>query len=201
MVIDKLLPKTNNLNSEKVGVIYFYFNYQDPKSQSAEDVVACLLKQLIYQSASLPENLESAYDRWVSSGTLKPNLDTLVELLADCGESFDRVFILCDALDECLEAERLKLISRFQRFTECGFKLFVTTRPHLVDIDEGLLRELEITPSEMLAISADKGDVEKYLNEELEKEDELREDPDLKTDIIKKISAGVDGQYILNYRY
>jgi hypothetical protein len=191
--VDKLLPKTNNRSSEKVGVLHLYFDYKHSKSQKAEDVLRCLLKQLVYQMDSLPPQLESAYDKCVNKGGPKPNTKNFADVLEECLKHFYTVFILLDAFDECLEAERSALVDYLRRFSECGLKLFLTTRTHL----EGKLKDrLKGVEPQVMKIAARVEDVAKFLTEELKK-NEKELDDELSEEIVKRISIGVDGQYEL----
>jgi hypothetical protein len=162
LVIDILL-QIKNTSDFSLGVCYFYFHYDDRKSQTAEDVVASLLKQLVFQDKSLPPAVESAYDRWVNQSVLAKDLATFTELLGACSRRFSATFVLLDGLDKCNKTEREKLWLSLQCLSESGVKQFITTRSNLLNDTELHLRLVVKLP-----IGARDEDVEKVLVREME---------------------------------
>ena len=189
--MDTLRQKTNILNRERVGVVFYYFDY-NIKDQTAEYVVKCLLKQLVYQLGPLPPKLESAYDNWIKDSA-KPPHDLFSDLLVACSKQFSTVFIVLDAFDECLEDERLEVVKHLEQFSKSGFRQFLTTRPHVRALDK-VKKALKATDSDILEIEANKEDVEKYITRKLDEKIEDIEET-LRMTIVEKISLGVQGQY------
>ena len=159
-----------------------------------ENVISILLKQLLYQLESFPQPLIETYNRCMERGEQdKPGIDALIELLITCSRKFDRVYCIIDGFDEFPARGRSKLLFCFQQISECGIKLCLTTRSHLVE----LVTQLE---SDSLEISAQYEDVKEYLAQRLERNVYLHEQ--LRQRIVEEISAGVDGLYILlTYNY
>lgn len=154
-------------------------------------MVRCVLKQLIHQLAELPRDIDDEYDKWDKGGRKnRPDGDVVVKLLISCSKKFSKgVFIILDALDECLERlEEERLLSHLKKFYDARVRLFVTTRPHL-------LQELELqevfSNAHTIQISARDDDVESYLRSKLIK---LRSGK-LKEEIVEKIKAAADGMY------
>lgn len=55
-------------------------------------------------------------------------------------ESFPRIFLIFDALDECHEDQPRGFLPLFERLgTESGISLFFTSRPYPEDIQDSLL--------------------------------------------------------------
>lgn len=179
--------QTNSRNALKVGVLFFYFDYNDSKSQRAEDVVAILLKQLVYQLDELPDRLDEVYERYIKQGLReRPATDILTKLLIECSK-FDKVFLVIDAFDECQEKERSKMILCFQQLSKSGISQFITTRSHLYD---NLVQQLGSDPME---ICAQGNDIKEYIRKRLENKAEYLE-RNLQMRITDVISNGVDGR-------
>jgi hypothetical protein len=189
--VDTLRQKTNNLNRQKVGVVFYYFDY-NIKDQTAGNVVKCLLKQLVYQLGPLPPILESAYDSWVRDG-VKPSQNLFSDVLVACSKQFSLVFIVLDAFDECPNSERSELVNHLDLFSQAQLRVFLTTRPHVRELDR-VKKSLQASDSDILEIIAQGEDVEKYLARKM---DERAEDIDeeLRTAIVEKITLGLQGQY------
>ena len=188
--MDKLILLTNNLNSERVAVTFFYFDYMDPLNQTAEDIIAAILKQLLYQMPSLLPEIESAYDRCMQKGPeARPDRDSLVQLIKQCTRQFDRTFVVIDAMDECNERQRSKLLSCLQQLVHAGsVKMFITNRPHIIN-------EIRANISGgSVDIEAKRDEVEAYLRAELKgKSPQLHHT--LSEKIVTRVGAKSDGQY------
>jgi hypothetical protein len=192
LVVDKLLPQTNNRNTLKTAVLFFYFDYNDPSARTADAVVSALLKQLVYQLDSLPKQLESSYDQCLNNGLSKPEMDTLTDMLVAFSSQFSKIFIVIDAYDECLEEERELLNPCLQRFSQSGINLFLTARPHPWSLDSLAER---LPAVEFLEIKAEDDDVKIYVMEVLERNPQAKGlHRDLKKKIVEHISIGTEGQ-------
>jgi hypothetical protein len=159
--------------------------------------MSCLLKQLLSQMQLLPLDyeVELGYSQTVDQNRPRPSAKYFAELLLKYSKQFDTVFVLLDALDECLESERSEIVRHLRRFSECGIKVFLTTRTHLL---EKLKDELKSVNSIALEITARVNDVERFLNKRLSEQEESL-DEELKEKIVTTISTGVDGQYEPQY--
>jgi hypothetical protein len=76
-------------------------------------------------------------------------------------EKYRQVFIIVDALDECVEGERGRFVEEMVRLEEhYGARLLVTSRdvPEVTDLLEGSVR---------LEIVADEGDLRRYAEDRL----------------------------------
>lgn len=185
LVIEKLLQYTNSLVDPRIAVIHFYFDYNDEKNQKAGDLIRSLLKQMVYQLDSVPDDVVTAYRRASEKGR-EPNRRSFIELISTCARKFSKIFILIDAYDECVEGER-GLLTEFFDLLEGGVNLFtyITTRVHLRnDLKDKFQRAIE------LEIRASDEDVTKYLTERLA---EKHLNLDLKKKIVGMISDRAEG--------
>lgn len=110
------------------GYAVFYFSFSDDKKQQPVDLLCSLVVQLGWKGPAL-SMLRQAYD--------KPNrsmlgLDELESILCSCFESYDEVFLLMDALDECPEEgdARQRMLECLTRLSQKAqhVKMFTTSR-------------------------------------------------------------------------
>ena len=153
-------------------------------------MVTSLLKQLVYQFMKIPSSLQSAYDKWDNNQRKRrPEENEFANIFTECTKEFSTVyrspvFVLLDAYDECLEVERVKLISHLKNFYKSGVRLYITTRTQF----RGELQN-SFAGAKILEIKANEIDVEIYLRDQLSTRKKNLE-PKLKEMIIKTIKAG-----------
>jgi hypothetical protein len=174
--------------NRNIQVVYFYYQFQDALKQSAEEVLACLLKQLLEPLKQLPSCLESQYQVFTNSSEppARPDLTALIELFLQSSKHFDRVFVMIDAFDECGQVGRQpeKIVLALQSLSNSGIKIFITTQPHL-------LGDLRSDSSTILEIRADETDIERYIRSNLPS----RVSKELEDDIVSTICVKSDGMY------
>jgi hypothetical protein len=162
--VERTIPK-------EVGLAQVYFNYKQVATQhsahamqqTAENVIACILRQLL-QHKALPQEMDEAYNKWIERGQRnRPDGDFFADLVVQCSKEFSAVFIVLDAFDECGEEERDTLVYYFQQFQKAGFKIYITSWLHLCD---GLVESFGMDGG-TIEIKADPADVEKYVKESL----------------------------------
>lgn len=125
--------------------------------------LSCLVKQLAIQAPHLPVAVEKLYERLDSEGK-RPNLKELYSVLISTFGSFDRVFLIFDALDECEQkTQRKELLPLFHRMGSDGASLFLTSRQHPEDIQESFKEVFK------LQLSARAEDIRSYIQEKISK--------------------------------
>lgn len=76
---------------------------------------------------------------------------------------FSTVLVICDALDEMDEDEqRQYLLPVFRRLSEGGLRLFLTSRPHPMDVQEAFKGAVR------MELTADLQDLRRYLKEKFD---------------------------------
>ncbi|KAF3916482.1 hypothetical protein ABW20_dc0100527 [Dactylellina cionopaga] len=183
IVIDDLT--TRLFETQKIGIAYIYCNFRRRGEQKFDDLLTSLLKQLLqtFPSPGLPECVESLYKRHNSRRTRPPS-DDIINSLEYAAQKYSRVFIIVDALDECIcQAELLSMLFRL-RF-KCNVNIFATSRfiPEVTDIFE---REKSVT----LEIFAQDEDIRDYLDGQLAKSEKalLRKNGEfIKSEIMKVV--------------
>lgn len=156
IVVDYLWTEFNNVD---VGIAYLYCNYQRQKEQSAEALLSSLLKQLSQEQPSVPVDVKNLYERHTTKGT-RPSFNDVVEVLHSTTQSYSKVFIIIDALDEChvSSEERRKFLGEvFNLQAQAEVNIFATSRfvPEIMSQFEACITK---------TIRAEEADVLRYVN-------------------------------------
>ena len=138
-------------DDKSVGLAYLYCNFRRQDEQTAQNLLASLLKQLTQGRSSLPENITSLYDSHKDKRT-PLSFDEISRALQSVADLYSRVFIIVDALDECRASDGCRtrfLLELFSLQTKCGVNIFATSRfiPEITEKFGGSL-SLEILASE-----------------------------------------------------
>jgi len=176
------------IETKDIAVTFIYCSSTE-SNVHIEDFLGSLLRQFLRQQSSLPVEIKSVYKRHVKDGT-RPSVHEYSELLQSQARAFSNIFIILDALDECLEERGLRdhLLSELQKFPS---QLLITSRPHISDITRhfGTLNRLEIRASET--------DITQYLRMRIDKEQRLQQliktNSELPELIVQTIVQNVDG--------
>ena len=188
LVIDNLSAEVLNQN---VGLAYFYFDYREQEIQSAEVVIASVLRQLATAKPTLPQSVSDLYHRL--HGHRQPQRQDLEHAVSQLCDDFDRIFIVIDALDECAETSSRKALLEFlERLRgKTTISVLVTSRPHLDDFGK------IIETSSKVMIEADDSDIRAYVVREIDRSDAVDDlDDDFKIDIIEKVVSGAQKMYV-----
>lgn len=144
------------------GIAYVYFNYMEQDQQKPTAVLASLVKQLSSQISRLPKEIGDLHDSLIHQGK-RPTIEELYAVLILVTKSFDKVFFVFDALDECHpEKQRKELLPLFHRMGKDGTSLFLTSRQYPEDIQESFrdAKKIELTAKEE--------DIETYIRQKIE---------------------------------
>jgi hypothetical protein len=173
------------------GFAFFYFSFSDDQKQRHIDLLRSLVVQLRWKGTAL-SMLQQAYGKPNRS---LPGVDELQNILLSCFESYDEVFLLIDALDECPEESdvRHNMLECLARLSQKAHhvKIFATSRK-LLDIRESMVR-LGATPMSIATHSVDV-DIRQYMATQLSRDHRLsRLDQVTRALIEETISVKADG--------
>ncbi|KAF2673257.1 hypothetical protein BT63DRAFT_466811 [Microthyrium microscopicum] len=181
----------------EVELAYAFCSY-NAQDQTATNLLAGLLRQLLHNRDSLPTCVTSLYESHRNKGIgTRPNLSEISQCLVEIFGLFSRVIIIVDALDEydegdgvrdVLGRELLKLSSIHNAH------VLVTSRwiTSIENLFEGCLR---------LEIRATDQDIARYLETRMEGSSRLqriiKEDPQIKESIVTTIVERCEGMFLL----
>ncbi|KAH7121183.1 hypothetical protein B0J11DRAFT_59184 [Dendryphion nanum] len=172
-----------------VCVAYFYYDFRRQEEQTAEDLLASLLRQLCQGKPSLPDSMRALHNQHEEKRT-RPRLDEISRVLHTVANTYSRVFIIIDALDECQESNCC-LTRIFDLQAKCRLNLFATSRdvPNITKYFVGHIS---------LKISARNEDVKKYITSCMSRLPSFVIDHlELQTKIKTSISKSVRGMFLL----
>ncbi|KAJ5511354.1 hypothetical protein N7453_003457 [Penicillium expansum] len=194
VVVDHLNELFQNRHT---GIAYIYCNFKRQNEQKLEDLLANFLKQLTEGQFCLPNDVRYLYDRFKNQNT-RPSIEDLSRALKSVAVLYSRIFIFVDALDECQVSggTQQTFLSELINLQErCKANLFVTSRfdPNVTTkFDQNTWREIQ----------ADKGDIERYLESNMQKLAVFLDWTEkLKEDVKTEISDAVDGMFLLAQIY
>ena len=192
LVIDSLCDQAGTRN---FTVACFYFDCAAQKEQSLTNVLGAVLKQVVRGLGGIPEEISRAYQNRNSViGGGGPPLADIVAMLQTTS-SKKPTFICIDALDECAEGYRAKLLDSLNQILQKspGTRIFVTGRPYIrSEIGKQLAGRVA-----NVAVGPKRDDIIRYINTRLgedTKPDAM--DPQLKADILRKIPEDISDTYV-----
>ncbi|KAF3284216.1 hypothetical protein TWF970_011436 [Orbilia oligospora] len=193
IVVDYLVSKVGNT---KVGLAYIYYDMRQTKLQNANHILASLLKQLAETQSSLFPGIKDLYTHHHPRHT-RPSFDELSKVLRSIMNTYSKVFLVIDALDESRTSDgfqRLILTEIFYLRNQHNANIFITSR-NIPEITE-MFKE-----GKSLEIRARDVDIEKYIKGRISDEgkeplEELRDR--IITQTLGNLPKGLDA-YITAY--
>jgi len=147
IVID-ILHKTRK--KQRSGVAFFYLSYNLRSQQTPMHMLRAILRQLVETLPSIPHEIAELH---YADG--EPSLHKIFDILAMVIKSYDLVFVVIDALDECSPESLEELLDAVQRLQGLGARFMLTTRftniveKKLRDMDNCLSLEIRATDRDM----------------------------------------------------
>ncbi|RPA77673.1 hypothetical protein BJ508DRAFT_228655 [Ascobolus immersus RN42] len=153
LIISDLEDLVANDDNSAVVYIYCYYKEQDAR---AEDYLACILKQLIQKRQHVPHTVKECFRRHMQHKT-RPKMTEMATLLKSTLDTFNQVYVVVDALDECKtsgigdpDVTRSKLVNEIRKMKNVAF--LATSRAGISQF-QGLFKE---TPAiEIIAHASD----------------------------------------------
>ncbi|KAF7922343.1 uncharacterized protein EAE97_011085 [Botrytis byssoidea] len=180
-------------NDKDVGIAYLYCNFRRQHDQKIDDLLLSLPKQLSGYQPLMPGAVKDMFDLHSRRQT-RPSTEEVSSTLKSIINSYSKVFIVVDALDECQMADgcRMKFLSEvFHLHETCQLSLFATSR-YIPDIEK------RFDSSMRLEIRASDKDVERYLDGRISQlPGYVRQSTDLQNEIKIGIIKAVDGMFLL----
>lgn len=192
---------------QNTALLYHYFDFGNKINSSAESLLRSLVAQLVKQTSRLPKALDQLRQQKFSStryGTrmamqtesvAQPSLLELSNIFYDSMEEFDHIYIILDALDECVERQKvLSVVQRLLGSKTGEVHIMVTSRSD-ADLEEGLTPI--ITADLLIESSLIEPDIRSYIHEQLDNNTKLRRWPQkIRERIDSALMKGAQGMYV-----
>ncbi|KAF3203746.1 hypothetical protein TWF679_010099 [Orbilia oligospora] len=95
---------------QETGIAYIYCNFKRRDEQKLGNLLLSILKQLAQSQPFLPDIISNLY-REHSSRETRPQVSDISKALQLVASLYSRIFIVVDALDECVEGDLAEFLS------------------------------------------------------------------------------------------
>ena len=154
-------------------MLYFFFDFQDSDKQQPEGMIRSLLGQLYMHCTSEPLVLESLYSSCLD-GERDPTFEALLEAFHHIAATFEKIFIILDALDECkARPEMLADIEELIGWKDANLRILVTSRREK-DIEDSLLRLTKDTNRICIQSTVINADIHAYVHDQIQTNKRLK---------------------------
>jgi hypothetical protein len=174
---------------DNIGVAYLFCSYKAQADQSASNLFASLLKQLVQSRPNIAAPVTHIYD-YHSKRESKPSFDEILRILQSICSNYTTVYIVVDALDECVDTygTRGRLIDKLRELqARPDVRLLFTSR-FIPEITQ------KFQSSPMLEVRASEEDVRRFVVGHIPcLPNCIQRDEELKHAVQNKIIEAVDG--------
>lgn len=174
-----------------IAIACIYCDYKSQAEQTVSGLIASLLKQFVQDRPIISDHIKSLHQRHFIPNT-RPTPKEVTQALRSEIEMYSKVFVVVDALDECLEGNQRDLVTELGSLGS-AVNLMVTSR--LLPLIQQLFKH-----AKCLNISANNDDVRKYIIDRIPHEHRLSRivetDRALKENIVNKIISNIAGMYV-----
>lgn len=178
--------------TNSTGICFVFCNFKRREEQGIIHIIAALLKQLVQEQSAIPEAVENLYQRHCFRKS-KPSLEELYQTLCLVAINHTRVFVVIDALDECISADgtRKKLLDMIFELQKVADVKFLATSRFIHAIEE----KFEGFPT--LEIKASNADLHAYLMGQMSLLPRcVSKSHELQKTITSKITEAADGMSV-----
>jgi len=175
-----------------MGLAFIYCNHKENLAQSIEYFLGAIVRQLVERRQAIPEEVRSLYEKHRRKET-KPTRKEYVDLLRSLAQECSKVYVVIDALDECIDKNRRiiwnGLLSELKSSVS-NLGLLCTSRD-IADIASIL------TGSTRIEIRASEADIKAYVQAQLKSEESLlqicEQDLDLQNKVPQAVASKAEG--------
>ncbi|KAH6650864.1 hypothetical protein F5144DRAFT_64935 [Chaetomium tenue] len=165
-VIHHLLVK---YSSKDFACLYVYFDYSEQRQQTYDKLLAHLLHQLLRQRDGATPEVQAVYEN-MRAKNIPLGPDEYIDMIKSEIRAFTKVFIVVDALDECLDEPPEHTASNFVRALDQlpkRTRILFTSRPMTTINDR-------IKADKMIRVQTDVNDIATYFENRINNTDWLK---------------------------
>lgn len=184
-------------------VVYFYFDFKDAQKQSPDLMVRSLISQILQQCAKTPTSLDTLFTL-SKVGQRQITLSDFMDVLHHMMEVFSQLYVVLDALDECLErASLISILEEIAAWKVDNLHLLVTSRKER-DLEISFATIVDTQNNICLQSKLVDRDILKYVGQRLSDDRNLQKwhkDPDIRHEIEITLMRGAHGMYVNHLFY
>jgi len=186
-VVDRLCDIANERN---IAVSCFYLDFAAREEQSPSNILGSLLKQIVGRLEVIPDEISRTFQDYKKViGGRGLRVAEIVRMLQTV-TSLQPTFICVDALDECVEKNRLEILDSLRQVLEesPNLRIFLTGRRHIrIEVDRYLGGRAAV-----LSVEPSRDDIVGYVRMRLSKDTSPdMMDRGLQDEIIKGITENI----------
>ncbi|KAF1991001.1 purine and uridine phosphorylase [Aulographum hederae CBS 113979] len=178
-------------HGDDTGIAFLFCNYKAQLDQSTPKLQAALLKQLVQGRPDLAALVERMYTKHLKRQS-RPSIDELIQGLRSTCSSYTTVYIIIDALDECLKEDREYLIDVLRDLQASrNVRLMYTSRfiPNITHTFQSVL-QIEVRASEE--------DIRRFVAGQIPRLPKcIKGDKELRHTVQTQIVEAVNGMFLL----
>jgi hypothetical protein len=147
-----------------IGLSFVYCSYNEQSNQTVQNLIAAVVRQLVEQRPSVPDDVRALYQEHRRKGT-RPSPAQYSGLLQSLSKECSEVYVVVDALDECEEDTWSGFLTKLNDSVS-SLHLLCTSR-HIDDNGENL------ASSRHIEIHASDEDIKTYILAQVKAKDRL----------------------------
>lgn len=185
---------TENTGGRRNAIVYIYCDYTNTQTFSVENLLGSIVRQLVVQTSD--PGTVADLKTFVKKTTKSRNMteEDLSSWTKAVSSNFDVVYLFVDALDECPEISRDRLLTRLEQFSSRNMRVFLSSRLN-VDVT------VKIRHATRVELKATSDDITTYVESKICGSSRLAsftaKDPELKQHIVHRIVSQADGMFLL----
>jgi hypothetical protein len=195
-IIQDLLKSCQD--DHRKAVAYFYFDFNDAQKQRAEFMLRSMIYQLSQKFVSIPRSLDDLFSIH-DYGQEQPSVDELLRAINRMSQELSHVYIVLDALDECVQrAELIQIVKEIAQWRLENSHLIITSRRER-DLESSIGTYVTREHSVSLQIDLVDDDIRQYVRQRLSDDKGLNrwsKDLALRHEIEIAITQGSQGMYV-----
>jgi len=176
----------------ETGLAFIYCNYKERLSQRVEYFARTIARQLVEQRSVIPEEVYTLHGKYRGKGT-RLSCAECFELLQSLAKTCSEVYIVIDALDECINKNGESIWSNLLTQLKASIPNlhFLCTSRHISHTGGSL------AGATLLEIRARDVDIKAYVEAQIETKDRLLgfcgQDSILRNEILEAVALKADG--------
>ncbi|KAF7574509.1 vegetative incompatibility protein HET-E-1 [Pyrenophora tritici-repentis] len=176
---------------------YFYFDFNDIQKQDPELMLRSLLCQLVQRSITIPKGVDALFSS-CENGQRWPSVNALLEVTQQAAREFTQVYVVVDALDECIQrSELMDMLETIASWRLDNLHLLMTSRKER-DIEkylEGYVKEEDAVCLQRDVVDQD---IQRYVQQRLRDDKSLAKwnrDATVRQEIEAALMFGARGMF------
>jgi hypothetical protein len=194
-VIEDLLQHCHD--DTRMVTAYFYFDFNDTQKQDPELMLRSLLCQFLQRSVVIPKGVDALFLS-CENGNRQPSLHALLEVTRQAMQQFTQVYVVLDALDECMQrSELMDMLETVAGWQLDNLYLLMTSRKER-DIERSLEGYVKEEDAVCLQRDVVDQDIQRYVQQRLHDDKRLEKwnkDAAVKQEIEAALMGGARGMY------